>query len=281
MAFDGFVISNLVYELNNTILNAKISKIAQPETDELLFTLKGSNGQYRLAMSASASLPFLYLTGTNKPSPLTAPNFCMLLRKHIANGRIVEISQPHMERIINFKIEHLDEMGDLCQKTLIVELMGKRSNIIFCDANGRRKDRPNGGLYVTEAKAGKTVTAGGPGAETVIVEPIALDGDKMKPGERSGGSGMGVSEEGVMYTQTAGDVHGVAYTPSGKPTVRKLLPLECERLMGFPDNWTRIPWRGKPAEKCSDYGATRRAATACASTSCAGSECESKMLKEE
>ena len=136
MAFDGFVISNLVYELNNTILNAKISKIAQPETDELLFTLKGSNGQYRLAMSASASLPFLYLTGTNKPSPLTAPNFCMLLRKHIANGRIVEISQPHMERIINFKIEHLDEMGDLCQKTLIVELMGKHSNIIFCDDKG-------------------------------------------------------------------------------------------------------------------------------------------------
>ena len=61
----------------------------------------------------------------------------MLLRKHIANGRIVEISQPHMERIINFKIEHLDEMGDLCPKTPIVELMGKRSNIIFCDANGR------------------------------------------------------------------------------------------------------------------------------------------------
>lgn len=125
-------------------------------------------------------------------------------------------------------------------------------HVSFCDANGRRKDRPNGGLYVTEAKAGKTVTAGGPGAETVIVEPIALDGDKMKPGERSGGSGMGVSEEGVMYTQTAGDVHGVAYTPSGKPTVRKLLPLECERLMGFPDNHTRIPWRGKPVDQCPD-----------------------------
>ena len=125
-------------------------------------------------------------------------------------------------------------------------------HVSFCDANGRRKDRPNGGLYVTEAKAGKTVTAGGPGAETVIVEPIALDGDKMKPGERSGGSGMGGSEEGVMYTQTAGDVHGVAYTPSGKPTVRKLLPLECERLMGFPDNHTRIPWNGKSEEECPD-----------------------------
>lgn len=125
-------------------------------------------------------------------------------------------------------------------------------NVSFCDANGRRKDRPNGGLYVTEAEAGKTVTAGSPGAETVIVEPIALDGDKMKPGERSGGSGMGISEEGVMYTQTAGDVHGVAYTPSGKPTVRKLLPLECERLMGFPDNHTRIPWNGKSEEECPD-----------------------------
>ena len=109
MALDGFVISNIVYELNQTILNAKISKIAQPENDELLFTCKGSNGQFRLAMSASASLPFLYLTGQNKPSPMTAPNFCMVLRKHIANGRIVKIYQPHMERIIHFDIEHLDE----------------------------------------------------------------------------------------------------------------------------------------------------------------------------
>ncbi len=136
MAFDGFVISNLVYELNQTVLNAKISKIAQPENDELLFTLKGTNGQFRLAMSASASLPFLYLTKTNKPSPLTAPNFCMVLRKHIANGRITRIFQPQMERIIEFEIEHLDDLGDLCKKRLIVELMGKHSNIIFCRADG-------------------------------------------------------------------------------------------------------------------------------------------------
>lgn len=136
MAFDGLVISNLVHELNQTILNTKISKIAQPENDELLFTLKGSGGQFRLAMSASASLPFLYLTSGNKPSPLTAPNFCMVLRKHIANGRIVRIYQPHMERIIHFDIEHLDDMGDLCTKTLIVELMGKHSNIIFVNSDG-------------------------------------------------------------------------------------------------------------------------------------------------
>lgn len=136
MAFDGIVVANLVCELNKTILNSKISKIAQPETDELLFTLKGQNGQFRLAMSASASLPFLYLTKQNKPSPLTAPNFCMVLRKHIANGRIISITQPDLERIIQFEIEHLDELGDLCHKKLIIELMGKHSNIIFCKEDG-------------------------------------------------------------------------------------------------------------------------------------------------
>lgn len=136
MALDGFVISNLVYELNNTILNSRISKIAQPESDELLFTLKGNGGQFRLAVSANASLPFLYLTARNKPGPMTAPNFCMVLRKHIAGGRITQISQPHMERIIRFEIEHLDEMGDLRTKSLIVELMGKHSNIIFCHSDG-------------------------------------------------------------------------------------------------------------------------------------------------
>lgn len=136
MAFDGLVISNIVYELNQTLINARISKIAQPENDELLFTLKGANGQHRLAVSASASLPFIYLTSQNKQSPLTAPNFCMVLRKHIANGRITRIYQPHMERIIHIEVEHLDEMGDLCTKTLIIELMGKHSNIIFCNSDG-------------------------------------------------------------------------------------------------------------------------------------------------
>lgn len=136
MALDGFVISNLVQELNEKLINGRISKIAQPESDELLFTIKSSQGQFRLAISASASLPFVYLTGQNKPSPITAPNFCMVLRKHIANGRITRIYQPQMERIIHFEVEHLDEMGDLCTKTLIVELMGKHSNIIFCNQEG-------------------------------------------------------------------------------------------------------------------------------------------------
>ena len=133
MAFDGITIANIVTELNQTITGGKINKIAQPENDELIITIKNQRKQYRLFLSASASLPLIYLTETNKPSPLTAPNFCMLLRKHIGSGKIIAIEQPGMERIIRFTIEHLHELGDMCTKYLIVEIMGKHSNIIFCN----------------------------------------------------------------------------------------------------------------------------------------------------
>lgn len=136
MAFDGITIANIVHELNRNLLDGRINKIAQPETDELLLTIKTPGGQRRLSISASASLPLIYLTEGNKPSPMTAPNFCMLLRKHINNGRITKIWQPKLERIIHFEIEHLDELGDLCKKELIVEIMGKHSNIIFCNEDG-------------------------------------------------------------------------------------------------------------------------------------------------
>lgn len=133
MAFDGITVANIAHELKNELKEGRISKIAQPETDELLITIKTPAGQKRLCISASASLPLIYLTDDNKPSPMTAPNFCMLLRKHIGSGRIVNITQPGLERIIHFEIEHLDELGDLCKKVLIVEIMGKHSNIIFCN----------------------------------------------------------------------------------------------------------------------------------------------------
>ena len=132
MAFDGIVIAGLVKELNDKLAGGRITKIAQTEKDELLFAVKGPRDTFRLLLSANASLPLAYLTDVSKPSPLTAPNFCMLLRKHIGGGRICSVSQPGLERCIHFEIEHLDEMGDLCRKLLIVELMGKHSNIIFC-----------------------------------------------------------------------------------------------------------------------------------------------------
>lgn len=132
MAFDGITIAGIVSELEQTIVGGKINKIAQPETDELMITIKNNRTQYRLFLSANASLPLVYLTGENKTGPLTAPNFCMLLRKHIGSARILSVSQPGLERILIFELEHLNELGDICRKKLIVEIMGKHSNIIFC-----------------------------------------------------------------------------------------------------------------------------------------------------
>ena len=136
MAFDGITIACLQKELSDRLTGGRITKIVQPEADELLLTIKNNGSQYRLLLSASASLPLIYLTEQNKPAPMTAPGFCMLLRKHLGGGRIVSVTQPSLERILRFEIEHLDEMGDLCRKYLIAELMGKHSNLIFCREDG-------------------------------------------------------------------------------------------------------------------------------------------------
>ncbi len=136
MALDGITVANIVSDLNDSLSGARINKIAQPEKDELMLTFKTPSGQKRLLLCASASLPLIYFTEKNKLSPMTAPNFCMLLRKHIGSGKILRVWQPSLERIIHFEVEHYDEMGDLKRKDLILELMGKHSNLIFCDDQG-------------------------------------------------------------------------------------------------------------------------------------------------
>ncbi len=133
MAFDGITIACMVHELSEKLVGGRIIKISQPEKEEVLLTVKSLAGQHRLFISASASLPLIYLTEENKPAPMTAPNFCMVLRKYLQGGRVVEISQPGLERVIQIKVEHLDEMGDTCIRVLCFELMGKYSNLILCD----------------------------------------------------------------------------------------------------------------------------------------------------
>ena len=137
MAFDGTVIANIVHEMQ-TLVGARISKINQPESDELVITFSGSTfRQKRLLISAGASLPLMYFTEEAKANPASAPSFCMLLRKHIGGGHVLSVSQPSLERIVRIRIAHLDEMGDPREKNLIVELMGKYSNIIFTDEEDR------------------------------------------------------------------------------------------------------------------------------------------------
>ncbi|MCR4764245.1 MAG: NFACT family protein, partial [Lachnospiraceae bacterium] len=135
MAFDGITVAALARELGEVLADGKISKITQTENDELYLTVKphGAGKPVRLVLSASASLPLVYLTADNKQGPMQAPTFCMLLRKYLQGGRVLSVTQPDFERILRFDVEGTDEMGDRRISTLVVELMGKYSNIILID----------------------------------------------------------------------------------------------------------------------------------------------------
>ncbi len=135
MALDGIAVSNIINELNTTIVGGRIDKISQPERDEIILSIRNSGRNYKLLVTASPSFPRVCLTEQSKENPMKAPLFCMVLRKYIGGGRIVNIQQPGFERIIIFKIEAINEMGDFCTKRLIIELMGKHSNIILVGDN--------------------------------------------------------------------------------------------------------------------------------------------------
>ena len=138
MAFDGLFLSALVSEFKTTISGGKISKIVQSEKDEIQLTIKKEKRQFFLHLSANPSIPLVYLSDKGKTAPLTAPNFCMALRKHIGNGFIQDITQASrnlpeqgLERVLLLHISHRDELGDIGIKYLSIEIMGKYSNIIL------------------------------------------------------------------------------------------------------------------------------------------------------
>jgi len=140
MPFDGATISGVVYELSSAIIGGRIDKISQPEPDEIVLNLRAGGKNYKLLLTVNAGAPRLNFTDQSKTSPLKAPMFCMVLRKHLTSGRILNIVQPQFERIVEFHIEAMDEMGDKSVKFLLIEIMGKHSNIMLLDANRKILD---------------------------------------------------------------------------------------------------------------------------------------------
>ncbi len=137
MALDGIYIYSILCELKEKLLHGKISKITQPEKDEVSFLVRGSdNKSYRLLISASSSYPKIHITENSKPNPLTAPMFCMVLRKYLINARIIDIKQITTDRIVILDFENTDEFGFNSVYSLIVEIMGRHSNITLI----RQKD---------------------------------------------------------------------------------------------------------------------------------------------
>lgn len=133
MSLDGIVTRAIVEELKDNILGGRIDKIYQQEKDEILINIYNKGKNNRLLISASSNNPRIYLTDYTKPNPPSPPMFCMLLRKHLSGGIILNIEQLYLDRVIFIDISSLDELGQPSVKRLIVEIMGKYSNIILID----------------------------------------------------------------------------------------------------------------------------------------------------
>lgn len=137
MALDSIAVSALTIELGAALTDGRIDKIHQPERDELTVSVRTFSDSYKLVISASPSNARVHFTNETKENPKTAPMFCMLLRKHIQGGKIIAVSQPDFERIIDITVQTRNELGDIVNRHLIVELTGRNSNIILTDENSR------------------------------------------------------------------------------------------------------------------------------------------------
>lgn len=136
MPLDAVFLSALRNELDAALRGLKIDKIQQPEQDQILLTLRGQGASERLLLSAGAGDARVHLTDAAFENPANPPMFCMLLRKHLTGARIGTVAQPPMERSVEFSLDCVDALGEPCQKRLIVELIGRHSNIILTDQEG-------------------------------------------------------------------------------------------------------------------------------------------------
>lgn len=140
MPLDALCLSGLVHELNGALSGARIDKIYQPGRDEVVLALRAPGGNVKLLLSANPNHPRPQLTQLPRENPDAPPMFCMLLRKHLSGGRILSIAQPHLERVVEIRLEALDELGDRVERRLVLEAMGRHSNLILLDGEGRITD---------------------------------------------------------------------------------------------------------------------------------------------
>lgn len=137
MAFDAFFLTAVLNEIREKTIGARVEKIHQPSRDTVILHLRGNSGREKLLIAPNPAAPRLYLTGQAPENPEQPPMFCMLLRKHLLGGRLKEITQPAMERMAKFTFVCTDEMGDVVEKNLVAELMGRTCNLYLLAPDGR------------------------------------------------------------------------------------------------------------------------------------------------
>ena len=137
MPLDSVTVSALAAELRARVIGAKIDKVQQPERDTLLFSLHGPGGSAKLAVCGGVGNARVHITEASYENPERPPMFCMLLRKHLSGARIAALEQPARERIMIFCFDAYDEMGASVRKKLAVEMIGRGTNVILIDGEGR------------------------------------------------------------------------------------------------------------------------------------------------
>ncbi len=140
MPFDAVYLTALVKELRVGAAGARVDRVHMPERDEVVLQLRSREGVRKLLLCASLNHPRAHFTTTPAENPPQPPMFCMLLRKHLVGGKLTEIVQPPMERVLDFHFDCTDELGEPVQKHLVCELMGRNSNLILCGGDGRIVD---------------------------------------------------------------------------------------------------------------------------------------------
>ena len=136
MPFDAVFLYALTDELKENLIGAKVSKVHMPKRDEVVLILRGYDNQ-RLLLSANANYPRIHLTNEVKSNPDTPPMFCMLLRKHLTSAKIIDVEQLSFERVLRIRFTVYNELGDIENKSLILEILGRQSNIILTDGEDR------------------------------------------------------------------------------------------------------------------------------------------------
>ncbi len=140
MPFDGITTYRLVNECGRLLVGGRIDKIYQPEADEIVLNIRSMGKLFHLLLSADPSHARFQLTENKPETPLTPPAFCMVFRKHFSGNKILNVRQHHFDRILEVETEGLNEMGDLVQRKILLEIMGKHSNLMLVDENGRILD---------------------------------------------------------------------------------------------------------------------------------------------
>ena len=137
MALDAICLTAVLEELRKVLEGGRIDKVYQPSRDEIVLAVRGAGANVKLLLSASPNGPRLHLTKEVRENPAQPPMFCMLLRKHLTGARFLRLEQPELERIVLLRLESTDELGDKVLRTLVLEAMGRRANLILLDGEDR------------------------------------------------------------------------------------------------------------------------------------------------